>query len=1081
MPDTRGTPRAATLSAVFPIPGAAAPVRIGPPTFLESHSVMTPRNWLRPLIATALTCSAGFAAASASGLVISQAYGGGGATSGSPSYKLDWVELFNGGTAPVSLAGLSLQYGSATGNFGAGIASLPSVSLAPGQYFLVAMALSPAGSLGADLPVTADLAGQNLALSATNGKLALVSGTGSLACGGATACDATQAARIVDLLGYGSSGRYEGSGAVAALSNTQAAQRRAGGCTDSDDNLADFTVVSAPMPRHGASPVNACGGSPGNRPIVPACPAQALAAGSAGSVFASASDADSIVTAVSLAGSPPAGISLGKFTPASADGGSAEQEILVAASVTAGGYPIALQWTNNESQTAPCTLTIEVSGTTPIYSIQGNGTVSPLVGQTVTTQGVVTLATNNGFYLQDATGDGDPATSDGLFVFTGTTPTVLVGQLLRLGGIVTEFNTGAVSNADTAAHPVTELTSPTGLTVLGSGYVVAPTDVDLPEAIDDELERFEGMLVRLQGPLTASQNYFQGRYGQVTLSVGGRLENPTNRHRPGAEAQALADANARARIVLDDGSSLQNPNPTPYFAADHTLRAGDTVSSVTGIIDYGLATNSNTGFGDYRIHPTAPVNFVRDNPRTTAPAAVGGNIRVAGANVLNYFTTFTDGSTAAGQTGQGCTLGASVAPGNCRGANNAAEFARQRSKIIEMIVALDADVVGLMEIQNNGAIAVQNLVDGLNARVGAGTYARVPDPATGGATGTDAIKVAMIFKPARLARVGTSTSDGDPIHNRPPLAQTFVAANGERLTVVVNHFKSKGCDGAVGADADAGDLQGCFNARRTLQAQALHSFVAGLQADAQTTDAVLVGDFNAYAQEDPIDELTGHGWVDEIARHGSFGYSYVFDGAAGRLDHVLTSASLSPKVSGATEWHINADEPSVIDYNTEFKQPGCTACGPDYYTATPYRASDHDPAVVGLQLLKPMVGTAGRDVITGTPGDDVITGGAGADTIHGGAGRDVFVYLSMRDAADTLGDFVPGTDRIDLDAVLASVGTTVGNAWSAGVVKLLASGPHTLVQIDADGHAGPGLPRTLLTLQNVAPAALDRTRDLGLQ
>jgi hypothetical protein len=1042
---------------------------------------MTPRNWLRPLLATALTCAAGFAMASSSGLVISQAYGGGGATSGSPSYKLDWVELFNGGSAPVSLAGLSLQYGSATGNFGAGIASLPGMSLAPGQYFLVAMTLSPAGSLGADLPVAADLAGQNLALSATNGKLALVSGISSLACGGTTACDAAQSARIVDLLGYGSSNRYEGSGAVAVLSNTQAAQRRASGCTDSDDNLADFAIVGTPTPRHSASALNVCGGSPGNQPIVPACPTQTLAAGSAGSVYASASDADSIVTSVGLAGSLPTGLSLGAFTPAGADGGSAEQEILVAASVAAGSYPIPLQWSNNESQTASCTLTLQVSGITPIPAIQGSGATSPLAGQTVTTQGVVTLVTNNGYVLQDLTGDGDPATSDGLFVFTGTAPAVLVGQLLRLGGVVTEFNTGAAANADTAAHPVTELTSVSGLTVLGSGYTVVPTDVELPEAVDDELERFEGMLVRLQGPLTASQNYFQGRYGQVTLSAAGRLENPTNRHRPGFEAQALADANARARIVLDDGSSLQNPNPTPYFAADHTLRAGDTVASVTGVIDYGLATNSNTGFGDYRIHPTTPVSFVRANPRTAAPAAVGGNVRVAGANVLNYFTTFTDGSTAAGQTGQGCSLGASVAPGNCRGANNAAEFARQRSKIVEMIVALDADVVGLMEIQNNGATAVQNLVDGLNARAGAGTYARVPDPATGGGTGTDAIKVAMIFKPARLARVGASTSDGDPVHNRPPLAQTFAAANGERFTVVVNHFKSKGCDGAAGADADAGDLQGCFNARRTLQAQALHSFVTGLQAEAQTPRALLVGDFNAYAKEDPIDELTGQGWVDEIGRHGSFGYSYVFDGAAGRLDHVLASASLSPRVSGATEWHINADEPSVIDYNTEFKQPGCAACGPDYYTATPYRASDHDPAVVGLQLLKAIGGTAGRDAITGTPGDDVITGGAGADTITGGAGRDVFVYLSMRDAADTLGDFVPGTDRIDLEALLASVGATAGNAWGAGVVKLLASGPHTLLQIDADGHAGPGLPRTLLTLQNVAPAALDRSRDLGLQ
>ncbi|MDP1789795.1 MAG: ExeM/NucH family extracellular endonuclease [Methylibium sp.] len=1042
---------------------------------------MNSRTWLPSLLAIALSCATGLSVASSSGLVISQVYGGGGATSGSPAYKLDWVELFNGGSAPVSLSGISLQYGSATGNFGAGIASLPTVSLAPGQYFLVSMALSPAGSIGADLPASPDLSGQNISMSATNGKIALVTGVTSLACGGAAACDAMQTARFIDLVGYGSSNRYEGLAAVASLTNTQSALRGTAGCTDTDNNGTDFAVAGAPVPRSASSPLNACGGAPANLAIVPSCATQTLAAGTPGTAQASASDPDSIVTAANLIGSLPAGISLGSFAPATADGGSAVQEVAVSALVSPGSYPIQLQWSNNESQTVSCTLTIDISGLTPIYSIQGSGSTSSMVGQTVTTQGVVTKLTNNGFFAQDAMGDGDPASSDGIFVFTGTLPTVLVGQLVQLSGVVAEFNTGAGTNADTLAHPVTELTTVTGLTVLGSGYAIAPTDVDLPEIVNDDLEHVEGMLVTLRGPLTASQNFFQGRYGQVTLSAGGRLENPTNRHRPGFEAQALADANARARILLDDGTSLQNPDPTPYLAADNTLRAGDTVASVTGVIDYGLATNSNAGFGDYKIHPTVPPSFVRANQRTASPAAVGGNVRVASANVLNYFTTFTDGTTATGLTGQGCTLGAGTSASNCRGASNAAEFLRQRSKIVEMIAALDADVVGLMEIQNNGATAVQNLVDGLNAKMGAGTYARVPDPTSGGGTGTDAIKVAMLFKPARVIRVGASTSDSDPIHNRPPLAQTFAAANGERFTVVVNHFKSKGCDDAAGADADLGDLQGCFNARRTQQARAVRAFVNGLQASAATSDAILIGDFNAYAQEDPIDELTGSGYVDEVGRYNSFGYSYVFDGAAGRLDHAITTSSLSPKVSSATEWHINADEPSVIDYNTEFKQPACPACGPDYYTATPYRSSDHDPVVVGLNLLKRVDGTAGRDAIVGTPGDDEIAGGAGADTISGGAGRDVFVYLSIRDAADTLIDFVPGTDSIDLNALLASIGATSGSAWASGVVKLVASGSHTQIQIDIDGSAGSTLPRTLLTLQNVSSASIDRTRDLGLQ
>ncbi|MDP3135195.1 MAG: ExeM/NucH family extracellular endonuclease, partial [Burkholderiaceae bacterium] len=353
------------------------------------------------------------------------------------------------------------------------------------------------------------------------------------------------------------------------------------------------------------------------------------------------------------------------------------------------------------------------------------------------TEGVVTRLNNNGFYLQDEAGDGDAATSDGVFVFTSSAPTVSVGDRVRLTAKVVEYNTGAASNAMTLANPLTQLTTVTGLSVLASGLSIAPTPVVFPEAVEGDLERVEGMLVEIATQLTVSQNYFQGRYGQVTLAAEGRLIKPTNLYPAGSvDAQNLAADNARRRIILDDGSSLQNANPTSYNGDDNTLRAGDTLPGLVGVIDYGLATSSNTGIADYRIHPVAPVNFSRANPRSAAPDPVGGNVRVASFNVLNYFTTFIDGNTADGQSGQGCTLGGSVSAGNCRGANNATEFARQRDKIVAAIAAIDADVVGLMEIENNDNIAVNNLVAALNAVMGAGTYASIDLPL--GGTGTDA-------------------------------------------------------------------------------------------------------------------------------------------------------------------------------------------------------------------------------------------------------------------------------------------------------------------------------------------------------
>lgn len=782
-----------------------------------------------------------------------------------------------------------------------------------------------------------------------------------------------------------------------------------------------------------------------NQPIFTSCPALSLQAGEGGSVAVSASDADSTVNALSLASSLPDGITLGALTPAAGDGASATASVTVAAGTASGSYAIGLRFANDDAQSADCNVDITVAGVgsiTPIPAIQGSGSVSPLNGQTVTTEGVVTAVFPglSGYYLQDETGDGDPMTSDGIFVHAPGN-TVQVGQRLRLTAGVTEFNT------------VTELVSPTALQVLGSGFTVQPTDVVLPEAFEGELERYEGMLVRIVSPLTVSQNYFQGRYGQVTLSAEGRLEIPTNRHVAGsAEALALRDVNARRRIVLDDGSTAQNPNPIPFIGADHTLRAGDMVQMLTGVIDHGLITAAGDGPRDYKIHPTVAPVFERTHPRTAAPAPVGGNVKVASFNVLNYFTTVD-------QAGASCFP--SGTRSDCRGADSALELARQQAKIVAALRAIDADVVGLIEIENNGQTAVNNLVSALNAAYGANVYAAVGVPV--GGSGGDAIRQAMIYKPARLATVGAAVSDTAAIHNRPPLAQTFAAVNRERFSVVVNHFKSKSCGDAAGAEADQGDGQGCWNPLRVKQAAALNAFVQQLTSNGGTADVLVIGDLNAYAKEDPVNALTTAGMVN-LAAGIDLAYSYTFDGESGALDHALATPALAAKTTGISHWHINTDEPFVIDYNTEFKPQ-------DLYAPHAYRSSDHDPVVIGLSLQKRIAGTVGRDRLNGSAGDDVIIGGVGADTLSGGAGADTFVYQSMRDAADVITDFAPAQDVLDLRALLAGLGI-VGDPQQSGHLRLVANAAGTLVQIDSDGFAGAGVPRTLVTLNGVQPGQL---------
>lgn len=373
-----------------------------------------------------------------------------------------------------------------------------------------------------------------------------------------------------------------------------------------------------------------------------------------------------------------------------------------------------------------------------------------------------------------------------------------------------------------------------------------------------------------------------------------------------------------------------------------------------------------------------------------------------------------------------------------------------------------------MEIQNNGAVAVQNLVAALNAAYGSQVYTAVTN--INGSIGDDAIRVALIYKNAAVSPVGQAISDTDPIHNRPPLLQTFAAANGEKFSVVVNHFKSKGSCPTSGDDADQGDSQGCWNALRTQQAQALRNTVQNLQTSSGDNDVIVIGDLNSYGKEDPILDFTNAGYIDQVARFDSFGYSYVFDGEAGYLDHALATPSLSAQIAGAKHWRINADEPAIIDYNTEFKQPACATCGPDYYSNTVYRSSDHDPVIIGLNLLKQIGGTAGRDTIIGTPGDDVITGGIGADTLTGGAGADQFVFTSLRDGVDTITDFQPGIDRIVLTQLLQSVGIASPNPIAGGYVTCKTVGADAMIGIDPDA-AGSAVSRNLVLLKNQNCAA----------
>jgi predicted extracellular nuclease len=909
---------------------------------MTHRSSMQVPGRLTVLAALLASLSASAFADTGSPVVISQVYGGGG--NASAPYQNDFVELFNRSADPVVLDGWSIQYTSSGGNsWGSNKANLPNVTLAAGQYYLVQLASQAV--VGAKLP-TADATG-GINMSGSSGKVALVKSTAALAA--VANPNPTDQPTLADLVGFGAAATgFEGSGPTAPnLSNTIAALRKEDGCTDTDDNKADF-ANGAPTPRNSSSALKACAGAgPVAQPIVLNCPPSIGGrAGEAVMGILLASDPDSIVNKADITGGAFSGISLSGFTAASGKGGQAKVTLSVEAGVPSGSYPVQVTFANDSGQTAKCTVNVALAGEHSIPQIQGNTGTSPYANTVQTTTGVITKKlSNGGFFIQDPLGDGDPSTSDAIYVF-GATTAAQVGDRVRISGTVTEYKPSG------ATRTYTEFGNVTDVAVLGSGVSVPVTNVRLG---DEDLSRFEGMLVRFSGPLTVNGNFYLGDRGELVLGST-RHETPTNRYRPGSpEAVALAASYQQDTVLLDDGI-FTTPNPIPYLT-DGTLRTGDSVNDLTGVLDFGAIGG---GGAWYKVQPTETPVFNRSNAREAAPTVAPGNVRVASANVLNFFTTFTDGTDVWGNSGKGCTLGGSTKASNCRGADNTAEFVRQRDKIVNELKAMDADAVGLMEIENNGDTTVEYLVGALNTAIGSPAYDYVRKPAT---TGTDAIRVAMIYKPGKLTPVGGALSDGDAVNNRPPIAQTFkLNANGARFSLIVNHLKSKGsCGGGIPGDSDSGDGQGCFNASRIQQAKRLAGyFIPAVIANAGDPDVLAVGDFNSYGHEDPIAWLTDNGLVNELERFvrpNGMPYSFQFDDQVGYLDHALATASLDQQVAGVTEWHNNADEPEVIDYNLDGKTD-------DEYVKNAFRASDHDPVVVSLNLAPAYVDVTGSVKVT---------------------------------------------------------------------------------------------------------------------
>nr|WP_298156587.1 ExeM/NucH family extracellular endonuclease [uncultured Pseudoxanthomonas sp.] len=543
----------------------------------------------------------------------------------------------------------------------------------------------------------------------------------------------------------------------------------------------------------------------------------------------------------------------------------------------------------------------------PIGEVQGDGLRSPLDGQTVTVEGVVTAAFADlgGVFVQD-TGDGKTTTSDALFVaFEEGAPVPLLtpDDRIRVRGIVGERKAGGDDTLTALYAPVIQSR--------GTGRI-APTVL---AAQPDDWEALEGMLVRIDAPLTLSGTDALGRFGELATSFDGRLWQPSEVAAPGsAEAKRLAADNARRTLVLDDGSSKRDPATVWYVKQGQPLRTGAVLTGVQGIVD--------ARHGGWRLQLTvAPTIAAAERP---AAPQVAGNVRVAAFNLENLFN------------GDGKGGGFPTE----RGAKTPEQLKAQMAKLTATIRGLNPDIAALMELENDGYGAdssLAQLVAALNA--GGGSW-RFIDAKQG--PGPDTIRVGIIYRSDTVKPTGKpATLEAGPFgeRSRSPLAQAFVRGSGKPFVVVANHLKSKGCSEATGADADQKDGAGCWNALRLDSAKRLDAWLKTDPTRTRSDRIVMLGDFNAYAMEAPVRWLRdGAGWVDAFTQAGiEQPYSYVYNGLTGRLDHALLSPSLAKQLRGAAEWHINADEQDAQGYA-------------DGDASVPFRSSDHDPLLLGFDL-----------------------------------------------------------------------------------------------------------------------------------
>ena len=882
-------------------------------------------------------------------IVISQVYGGGG-NSQAP-YANDFVELFNRSTSVVSIAGWSIQYASATGtgNFSTNGVTVLNGSLQPGQHYLVQLASS--GTVGAALPTPNATGTSNLSGSA--GKVALVNSSAGLACNGGN-CSAAQLASIVDFVGYGTANYFEGAGTAPGLTNSTAALRAGGGCIDSNSNNTDFSA-GAPLPHNAASPLAPCSGGNSAPQVSSISPPNGTA---------NVPTESNLV----LTFSEPVNTAGTWFTLQCSSSGS------VSANVSGGALSFTLDPSVTLAPAETCTLTLLASaitdlddvpmaanyvstfttlaptGVTAIHTIQGASHVSPLKGATVTSRGIVTALDSNGYYLQDPAPDSDDSTSEAVFVFTSSAPTVHVGDDVQLSGTVTEFRPGCSGCApSSSAYPnltTTEIGTITAQSVISSGNA-------------------------LPAPIVLGSGGRAIPNHVIEDDANGDVEVVANTFDPSSDGLDFYESLEAMRVQVNDALVV---GPTASFSGGTSLELPVVADGGSGA---GLRTArggvviSASDFNPERITlandllPALPTANVGDR----LPGATVGVMSYTFANYKLFTTQALPGLVAGGLSKEVFSFGtrrsvdldiAAFNVENLDPTDPASKFSDLAGILVNNLKS--PDVLALEEIQDNNGATSNGVVDAsttLNQLVAAITAAGGPsytyrsinpvDGQDGGEPGGN-IRVVFLYRTDRglsfIDRAGATATTANSVasgpsgaelqfspgridptnsafaNSRKPLAGQF-SFQGQSLFVIANHFNSKGGDDPLFGRFQPPTLSS--EAQRVAQANVVKGFVNQLLVADASAQVVVLGDLNDFEFSAPLATLKSAGLSPLVERlPPNERYTYVYQGNSQVLDHILVSSVASQHVVGYDVVHVNAE-----------------------FAA---QASDHDPGVARLSF-----------------------------------------------------------------------------------------------------------------------------------